>query len=111
MLLSALGWYTGRTMWLSTMPDSARVTTMIRPLAADMPPMKATRVSQFAPDDTPRARVKYSALVGTFRYRPAQRIGGTARLISSRNSGSPQLAVLSARGLRFSVKARGYMQR
>src|SRR5690606_40358906 len=33
MLLSALGWYTGSTMWLSTMPDSARVTTMIRPLA------------------------------------------------------------------------------
>src|SRR5690554_2611198 len=105
MLLSALGWYTGSTMWLSTMPDSARVTTMIRLLAADMPRMKGTWVSRFAPDDTARARGMYSALVGRFRYRPTQRVGGTARLISSRNSGSPQLAVLSARGLRFSVKA------
>ncbi|MNL16387.1 hypothetical protein D3C87_1374240 [compost metagenome] len=49
-------------------------------------------------------RVKYSGLVVAPSFRPAQRISGTARLISNRNSGRPQLALTSERGLRFSVK-------
>ena len=86
------------------MPDSARVTMITRPLAADSPPMKAASTSQGLPAVTPRPRVKYCGLLTTPSLRPAQRIGGTARLISSRNSGSAQLALTSARGLRFSVK-------
>ncbi|MNG11053.1 hypothetical protein D3C84_945580 [compost metagenome] len=57
----------------------------------------------------PRPRVKYSGLVVTPSLRPAQRIKGTARLINSRNSGRPQLALTIARGLRFSVKVMWYM--
>ncbi|MCY1241660.1 hypothetical protein D9M72_545740 [compost metagenome] len=52
----------------------------------------------------PIPRVKYSGLVVAPSFRPAQRISGTARLISNRNSGRPQLALTSERGLRFSVK-------
>ncbi len=85
------------------MPDSARVLTMISPLEADSPPTKASsaRVSLCAV--RPRPRVKYSGLVLTPSLRPAQRISGTAKLISSRYSGNPQLALTSPRGLRFSV--------
>ncbi|MNF89125.1 hypothetical protein D3C84_716380 [compost metagenome] len=57
----------------------------------------------------PRPRVKYSGLVVAPSLRPAQRISGMARLISSRNSGRPQLALTMARGLRFSVKVMWYM--
>ncbi|MNZ85400.1 hypothetical protein D3C78_1041890 [compost metagenome] len=53
----------------------------------------------------PRPSVKYSGLVLAPIFKPAQRISGTARLISSRNNGKPQLALTSERGLRFSVKA------
>jgi len=86
------------------MPDSARVITMISPLAAEMPPMKAASARAGLSTAMPRPRVKYSGLVEAPRCRPAQRIGGTARLIGSRNSGRPQLALSRARGLRFSVK-------
>ncbi len=66
------------------MPDSARVLTMISPLDAERPPTKASsaRVSLCAA--MPRPKVKYSGLVLTPSLSPAQRISGTARLISSR---------------------------
>lgn len=53
--------------------------------------------------------MKYSGLVVAPSLSPAQRISGTARLISSKNSGRPQLALTMARGLRFSVKVMWYM--
>ncbi|MNY22241.1 hypothetical protein D3C86_1558400 [compost metagenome] len=77
---------------------------MIRPLAADNPPTYASSAKALLLAAMPMPSVKYSGLVVAPSFSPAQRISGTARLISSRNSGRPQLALTSERGLRFSVK-------
>ncbi|MNU69157.1 hypothetical protein D3C71_585400 [compost metagenome] len=82
---------------------------MIRPLAADNPPTYASNAKALLLAAMPMPSVKYSGLVVAPSFRPAQRISGTARLISNRNSGRPQLALTSERGLRFSVKVMWYM--
>ncbi len=79
------------------------------PLEADSPPMYASRVKALLLAAMPIPRVKYSGVVVAPRRRPAHKISGTARLINSSSKGRPQLALTSARGLRFSVKAMWYM--
>ena len=98
----------GITRSLLTIVETAIASTMIMPVAADSPPMKATSASTGWPcvSGSDSTKVSGSAPPEPEFAKcssPPRAIGSTNRLISSRYSGKAQLARLTCRSSTFST--------
>ena len=87
------------------MVETAIVSTITMPVAADRPPMKANSASACCPAASGSDSTKVSAFIGAGpKYsRPPSAIGSTNRLITSRYSGNTQAARRRWRSSTFST--------
>ena len=84
----------GSTNSLLTMVDTAMVSTITMPVAADKPPMKASMASACWPSAKGSESTKFSGfMLPVSKYsKPPNAIGNTNRLISSMYSGNTHSA-------------------
>ena len=83
----------GSASSLLAMVDTATVSTITMPVAAESPPMKTNSASAFWPAASGSDSTKCSGLPVPWKYSsPASAMGSTNRLIRNRYSGNIQLA-------------------
>ena len=87
------------------MVETAIVSTMTMPVAADRPPMKASIASAVCPPESGKERMKFSGFIcpGPKCSRPPMASGKTKRLISSMYSGNTHSARGRCRSRTFST--------
>lgn len=75
----------GKASSLLTMVETATVSTITMPVAADSPPTNTNSASAFCPADIGSESTKCSGLCAPLKYsKPPSAIGSTKRLMSSR---------------------------
>ena len=96
---------TGITRSLQTIVESAIVSTMTMPVAADSPPMNTRSASSSLRSaiGNVSTNVSASTLPSGKRSRPPKAIGSTKTLIASMYSGNSQIALLTCRSSTFSI--------
>ena len=92
----------GSSRLFAVIEASASVVTTIIEVAAETPAMNASSATPVLPLCRPMSMPMYSTGAPVPSFIPAHSTGSTGRLSSSRYSGNPQLARVTARVLGFS---------
>ena len=98
---------TGITRSLQTIVESAIVSTITMPVAADKPPMKtrSARSGCFSAMGSVSTNVSASTFASGNRSKPPKAIGSTKTLIASMYTGNSQIALLRCFSSTFSITA------